>query len=101
MDKSSIYRADRSKSLINIGNTYINVAKNRKAIEYFEQAFKIAHEFGDRHQQCTCLGNIGGGYTNLGEYHKGIEYYEQALIDNAVFVFHTYPKRKKRIKGKH
>ena len=23
-----------------------------------------------------------------------LEYYEQALIDNAVFVFYTYPKRK-------
>ena len=26
----------------------------------------------------------------------GLEYYEQALIDKEVFVFHTYPIRKKR-----
>ena len=51
----------------------------RKAIEYYEQALKIAQEIGDRRGEGADLGNLGNAYADLGETRKAIEYYEQAL----------------------
>ena len=57
----------------------LDLGELRKAIEYYEQALKIAREIGDRRGEGTSLGNLGNAYTDLGQPVKAIEYYEQAL----------------------
>jgi tetratricopeptide (TPR) repeat protein len=63
----------------NLGNAYRNLGELKKAIEYQEQALKIAREIGDRRHEGICLGSLGLAYRDLGEPKKEIEYYEQAL----------------------
>ncbi len=63
----------------NLGNAYSDLGEPRKAIEYHEQALKIAREIGDRRGEGAGLGNLGSAYSDLGEPRKAIEYYEQAL----------------------
>jgi tetratricopeptide (TPR) repeat protein len=39
----------------------------KKAIAYYENAFKIAQDIGDRQGAGTSLGNLGNVYRDLGE----------------------------------
>ena len=63
----------------NIGLVYHYLGKMRKAIEYYEQALKIAQEMENRRIEGSTLGNLGRVYSDLGEPRKAIEYYERAL----------------------
>jgi len=51
----------------------------RKAIEYHEQAMKIAREIGDKRNEGHWLGNLGSAYGNLGDPKKAIEFLKQSL----------------------
>jgi tetratricopeptide (TPR) repeat protein len=70
---------NQNKALGNIGTAYAHLGENRKAIEYWERALKIAHEIGDKQRQGAWLGNLGNAYANLNDGHKAIEYYKRAL----------------------
>ena len=72
-------KGDHGIILGNLGNAYNNLGDPRKAIEYYEQALKIAKEIGDRFGEGSDLGNLGSAYSDLGDPRKAIEYYEQAL----------------------
>ncbi|MHC1754303.1 MAG: tetratricopeptide repeat protein [Methanosarcina sp.] len=63
----------------NLGLSYSHLGEPRKAIEYYEQALKIAREIGDRRNEGNRLRNLGSAHYILGEIRKAIEYYEQAL----------------------
>ena len=54
-------------------------AKNRKAIDYTEQALVIFREIGNRGGEASGLGYLGIFYGMLGESKKKHKYQEQAL----------------------
>jgi tetratricopeptide (TPR) repeat protein len=75
-------RRGEGNHLGNLGNAYSALGDVKKAIEYYEQALKIAKEIGDRRGEGNHLGNLGNAYSALGDAKKAIEYYEQALKVN-------------------
>ena len=78
-EKILLKKENQSFVLGNLGLEYSNLGNVRKAIEYYEQALKIARKIGDRCGEGNHLGNMGLAYSHLGEPRKAIEYYEQAL----------------------
>ena len=89
-----------SKDAKEVGGAYINCwIKERK----FEKADMIARkEIESANWRIETLEEVIQVNKKYYSYDDPkLEYYKQALIDDAVFVFHTYPKRKKRTKTKH
>ena len=54
--------ADEGTWLGNLGLAYHDLGEMKKAIEYYEQALKIAREIGDRRNEGNWLGNMGLAY---------------------------------------
>ena len=51
----------------------------RDASQTFEQALKLARQFGNRAGEATSLGSLGAVYSKLGNYPKALSYIEQSL----------------------
>jgi tetratricopeptide (TPR) repeat protein len=62
-----------------LGNAYLSIGQVERAIEYYEQALKIAREIEDRKGEGADIGNLGIAYCSLGQVERAIEYYEQAI----------------------
>ncbi len=79
--KEKVLLSNEMKAFVfdDLGIRYQQLGFVGKAIEYHEQALKIAREIGDRCGEGYALGNLGIAYKDLGEPRKAIEYYEQAL----------------------
>jgi len=67
-------------SLNSLGSANAYIGKVLIAIQYQEQALKLAREKKDRWNEGVYLGNLGNRYSELGYQNQAIEYYEQALI---------------------
>lgn len=65
--------------LASMGNAYSHLGEPRKAIEYYQQAFIISKEIGDKQGEGEAIGNLGNEYSHLGELRKAIKYYEKSL----------------------
>jgi tetratricopeptide (TPR) repeat protein len=76
--RSDEARYDEASFFNSLGLAYRDMGEPRKAIEYYEQAQKIAREIGYRRGEGYHLGNLGNAYRNLGEPRKAIEYLDQA-----------------------
>ncbi len=63
----------------NLGLAYDELGDFPTAIEYFEQALKLAEQIGDRYHQGAWLGNLGNIFAALGEHTKAIEFHERHL----------------------
>jgi tetratricopeptide (TPR) repeat protein len=48
--------------------------------EYYEQAYAISREIGDRFSECVILVNLGFNTSMQGDLSKATRYYEQALL---------------------
>ena len=59
---------------------YNKLGKQRKALDYYNQALPILREVGNLSVEATILNNIGLIYGNLGEKRKALDYYNQALL---------------------
>lgn len=66
-------------SLSKMGVLYFYLNHSEKAIEYSEEALKLARENRNRSEEGNICINLGSVYYNLGRYEKAIEYREQAL----------------------
>jgi tetratricopeptide (TPR) repeat protein len=60
-------------------NNYSRLLVYSKAIEYFQQGFKIARETEDRQQESFFLMEIAGEYAVSENYLIAVEYYQKAL----------------------
>ena len=79
-DKSLLSKKNYHSTLIgSLGNAYRDLGEVRKAIEYYDEALRIAKEIEDKQGEGACLGNLGIAYHILGEVRKAIEYYDEAL----------------------
>jgi len=53
--------------------------KPEQALEYYQQAIKIAEELKDIRGKATMINNIGRVYQYWGKPEQALEYYQQAL----------------------
>lgn len=63
----------------NLGLAFYELGNFTSAIQYFEDALKLAEQIGDQFHQGAWLGDLGNIYSMQGEYKKAIEYYERHL----------------------
>lgn len=72
-------KKEKANILKELGTISYFLSEPRKAIEFYEQALKIAQEIGDRMVEGADLAGLGNAYFDLGEPRKAIEFHEQAL----------------------
>jgi tetratricopeptide (TPR) repeat protein len=72
-------RQSEGNALGNLGTAWMDLGETRRAIEFHEQALKIAREIGDRIGEGSELGSLGTAWGVLGETRRAIEYLEQGL----------------------
>jgi len=72
-------RGEVAKTLINMGEVYLDLGEVKKCLEYSEQALSLWRDLDDRRGLAWALNNIAVCYANVAEFQKGIEYYNQAL----------------------
>ncbi len=69
------------KCLNNLGNSAGYVQHDYpSALDYYEQAYEIAHKFGDRYVQGVVLTNLGWAAGMLGDFTLAKSYYERSLV---------------------
>ena len=59
--------------------------------KYFELAFQISHEIGDKAAEGTSLFNIGLVYTLMGKLERAKKYYEKSLQTLSPFLGDEHP----------
>jgi tetratricopeptide (TPR) repeat protein len=72
-------RRAEGTQLGNLGIAHRQQGEGQRAIEYYQQALRIAQEIGDRRGKGNQFGNLGVAYADLGKVQRAIDYYEQAL----------------------
>ncbi|MFX0023235.1 MAG: tetratricopeptide repeat protein [Candidatus Hermodarchaeota archaeon] len=65
--------------LNNIAWIYYKMGNYSEAIEYFEEATKIAHELGKKSQELIYLSNLGEIYERIRNFPLAIQKYEEAM----------------------
>lgn len=74
-------RALEARALANLANSAAFVQQDyATARTYYEQAYRLNVELGDRYFQCISLGNIGWVCGMLGNFTDARNFHEQALI---------------------
>ena len=68
-----------AKELVNIGNIYSSMDKNKKAIDYFQDANTRFAAIGDSFNIRKCYNNIGLAYKRMGDTTEAIALYMKAL----------------------
>ena len=63
----------------NLGNTYLNISKYRKAIKVHDTSLAVFRELENRQGEGAGLGNLGRAYAALGNMPKAISLHEEAL----------------------
>jgi CHAT domain-containing protein len=66
-------------TLSNIGNVYLELGEEQKALDYYNQALPLRRAVADRRGEAQTLNNIGTVYLDLKEGQKALDYYNQAL----------------------
>ena len=62
-----------------MGKTYSDMGETNKAIEYYEEAIKIAKKIEDKLGECAGYANMGKTYSDLGETNKATEFLKKSL----------------------
>ena len=82
-----------ASSFNNIGANYAQMGDYKSAMEYHEQALRIARELlGEKHPSTAAsLNNIGLTYAYIGDYERSLEYHEHALEIQRELIGDTHP----------
>jgi tetratricopeptide (TPR) repeat protein len=73
------HRSMAGVALIQIGNTYRNLADYPKALDSYQQALAIARETGEIIGEGWVLEGMGNTYYAQGDKEKAVSFYQQAL----------------------
>ncbi len=65
--------------LVNLGNVYFELGRDRKAMDYYEKCIEIVRRIGDLETEGIVLMQQGNVYWRWGQYSKAVEYYEKSL----------------------
>lgn len=82
IEERALAEKDDSKKFFffqEIGNAYSKVGDYSKALDYYNQALKVARKIGNRKLECDALINIGSSLFNLGNIDDAISTYKNAL----------------------
>jgi CHAT domain-containing protein/tetratricopeptide (TPR) repeat protein len=79
--------ASQASALINLGSAQHSLSIDpkgrlphlRQAIQYYQQALKVAQQAGNRPRQGEALGSLGLAYEDLKQFAKAIDYYRKSL----------------------
>jgi CHAT domain-containing protein/tetratricopeptide (TPR) repeat protein len=85
--KSNQNLASQASALINLGSTQHSLSIDRKgrsvhlqqAIQYYQQALRVAQQAGDRQRQGEALGCLGLAYEDLKQFARAIDYHRKSL----------------------
>ncbi|NJN11058.1 MAG: tetratricopeptide repeat protein [Richelia sp. RM1_1_1] len=72
-------RQSEENALCNLGNVYGSIEDYQEAINYYQQALKIAHQISNHKGKSQILGNLGLIYRLLGNHRQAIKYHIQQL----------------------
>ncbi|HYT41647.1 MAG TPA: tetratricopeptide repeat protein [Methylomirabilota bacterium] len=82
IEERTLTEKDVSKKFLflqEIGNAYSKAENNSKALDYYEQALRVARKAHNRKLECNALINIGSSFFNLGKIDDAISTYKNAL----------------------
>lgn len=80
LEASSGDKANHSPVLSNIGVIYMNQGDFPKALQYFNKALVIDHEYGNAQGEAQVLNNMANTYSLQKKYHMALDHYQEALI---------------------
>ena len=74
-------RTLESRAIANLANSAAYIQRDYlMAREYYEQAYALAVELGDRYQQVISMGNLGWVCQMLGDFASAQSYHQKALL---------------------
>jgi two-component system, NtrC family, sensor kinase len=79
IDEASGNKTGIAANLGDIGELYLNLSDDKKAIEYDLKSLQLYQQLGDKNGIARNLGNIGIIYSRQKNYGKALEYYLPAL----------------------
>lgn len=68
-----------SKTLINLGDIYLEQKEYKKAEEHFLKAFEYSRDIGNKFREQDCYTGLIEAYRELEDYQKMSEYYDKRL----------------------
>ncbi len=80
-EKFKLAEANRQYAIAkgNIGNIYMRLGNQQKAIEYYQLHIQFSRIANDKYGEASGLNGVGGIYVNLGKWQKSLEYLGEAL----------------------
>jgi len=82
IEERALAEKDDSKKFFffqEIGNAYLKAGDYSKALDYYNQALKVARKAGNRKLECDAFINIGSSLFNSGNTYDAINTYKNAL----------------------
>jgi CHAT domain-containing protein/tetratricopeptide (TPR) repeat protein len=73
------HQAELSDTLKRIGDVYLILSQNRKALDYYNRALSLSRAVGSRRLEIDLLNSVGSTNIDLGQRQKTIEYCNEAL----------------------
>ena len=67
---------------------YTRIGDESKALSFFQKAYDVNKQLGDKNLELTLLRNIGESYRLMGKYPEAIRYYKQSLegLDDPFYI---------------
>ncbi len=79
LSKKLKYELGKARSLRMLGNSYLSLGKNKKALISFNKSINLCKEIGNKKEIADTFNSIGNYYLRLGKNDKAEEYYNESL----------------------